>query len=134
MRPNVYEQYKQQSLNTLSQGEVLVKLFEECCKQLHIAQHANDEKDYARTTESMSRAQEIVETLSASLDMTYPVSQQLRSLYVFILQHLRQAGIRKDNDMIDDVLALIQDLRDSFDIAQKQSRRPQQAMAGNRAI
>jgi len=134
MRPNVYEQYKQQSLNTLSQGEVLVKLFEECSKQLHMAQNANILKDYAKTTEAMNKAQEIIDTLSASLDMSFPISQQIKPLYTFVSQHLRQAGIRKDNEMIGEVLPIIQDLRDAFDIAQKQNRRPQQAMVGNRAI
>jgi flagellar protein FliS len=143
MLGNPYQQYKEQSLSTLSSGEILVKLFEECIKQLNIGQRALIEKDYGKSTPALSKAQEIIDTLSVSLDMRFPISSQLRPMYTFISQQIGQANLNKKEKQISDVLPLVKDLRESFDTAQKDSRRvvvPQQhhypaaMMIGSRAV
>ena len=134
MAANLYLQYKQQSLNTMSQDEILVKLFDECIKQLLIAQRAIPAKDYAKTSEALSKTQEIVDTLSVSLDMSYPISKQLRPMYSFLSQQAMQASIRKDASIIEEILPLFRELRGSFDEARRLSRMPQSAAAGSRAV
>jgi flagellar protein FliS len=134
MLPNPYQQYKEQSLNTMSSGEILVKLFDECVKQLNIGQRAILAKDYAKTNDSLSKTQEIIDTLSISLDMNYEISQQLRPMYTFLSQRVMQANMKKDAAIIAEVLPLLKELRGSFDEAQKLSRRPQYSAVGGRAI
>ena len=67
--------------------------FDECIKQLLIAQRAIPAKDHAKTSEALSKTQEIVDTLSVSLDMSYPISKQLRPMYSFLSQQAMQASI-----------------------------------------
>ncbi len=119
---NPYTQYKQQSLSTLTPGEIVVRLFEEASKQLHSATLSIEEKDFAKANEALIKAQQIFAGLTASLDMRYPISLQLRELYQFVLQELRMANIKKDTAMIGELLPLIEDFRDTFRQAEKLSR------------
>ena len=134
MLHNPYQQYKEQSLATLSSGEILVKLFEECTKQLTIGQRAMVKKDYPVSTNALSKAQEIIDTLSISLDMEFPISEQLRPMYTFISQQIGQANASKNDMQVAQIMPLVKDLRDSFDGAQKESRRPQYAGARSHAV
>lgn len=123
MMNNAYAQYKNQSLSTLAPGELLVKLFDEMIKQCRQAAIYIEKKDLAAANDGLVKAQTIVSTLASSLDMRYPISKELRDMYVFFAQQLLQANLEKNIDLINDIVPLMKDLRDSFDQAEKISRR-----------
>ena len=132
---NPYAQYKEQSLSTLAPGEVLVKLFDELLKQCRLSVIGVERGDLAAANEAFMKAQTIVSTLASSLDMRYPISQSLRDMYIFWAQQLMQANLRKDTEIVQDLLPLMKDLRDSFDEAEKINRmkQVQVSAAGGRA-
>ena len=72
---NPYQQYKEQSLNTLSPGEIVVKLYDELIKQMRISLIGIEKKDYAQVNNALNKAQTIIGTLESSLDMKYEVSK-----------------------------------------------------------
>jgi flagellar protein FliS len=120
---NPYAQYKEQSLSTLAPGEELVKLFDELLKQNNVAVKAIEGKDYALANDSLTKAQTILGTLASSLDMRYPISANLRDLYIFLSQQLLKANMRKDVKIVNECIPLMRDLRDSFEQAEKISRK-----------
>ncbi|MDR2932630.1 MAG: flagellar export chaperone FliS [Oscillospiraceae bacterium] len=121
---NPYQQYKEQSLATLAPGELLVKLFEEAIKQMHLARIAIEKKaDFSVANDCLNKAQTIVSTLTTSLDMRYPISADLRDMYIFIIKQIHTANLKKDTKMIEETIPLLKDLRDSFEQAEKISRR-----------
>lgn len=134
MQPsNPYQQYKEQSLSTLTPGELLIKLFEELAKQMTLAKIKINAKDYGAVNTSLQKCQTIVNTLANSLDMRYPISKELRNMYAFLSGQLLQANMKKDAKIIEDCLPLVRDLRDSFDQADKINRKQsvrQAAMGG----
>lgn len=123
MLANPYQQYKERTLSTLAPGEILVKLYEELIKQLKLGQLKIEQKDLGAADAAFLKAQTILNTLSDSLDMRYPISKELRNMYAFLARHLLTASIKKDIDMIEACIPLIRDLRDSFEQADKLSRR-----------
>lgn len=127
---NPYQQYKEQSLSTLAPGELLVKLYDEMIKQMRIAVLGIEKKDFAKVNDSLVKAQSIVGTLESSLDMQYEVSQNLRQLYIFIAKQLMQANIKKDIGMIEDCIPIVRDMRDSFEQADKITRKSHAAVGG----
>lgn len=132
---NAYAQYKEQSLSTLAPGELLVRLFDELNKQCRLAILAIGRKDLGAANDSLTKSQTIVSTLASSLDMRYPISKELRDMYVFLARQLLQANMQKDTALIEQLVPLIKDLRDSFDQAEKISRRTQHAgVVGGRAV
>lgn len=133
---NPYQQYKEQSLSTLTPGELLIKLFDELVKQMTLAKIKIGVKDYGAVNNALVKSQTILNTLANSLDMRYPISKELKSMYAFILQQLLQANLKKDSKIIDDCIPLVRDLRESFDQADKLSRKQafQRAPVGGRTI
>jgi flagellar protein FliS len=125
MMNNPYQQYKEQSLSTLAPGELLVRLFDECIKQLRLSCIGISKKNYGMANDALNKAQTILTTLNASLDMRYPISKELREMYIFFVKQISEANIKKNASLVEDILPLIKDMRDSFEQAEKTSRREQ---------
>ncbi|MCL2579008.1 MAG: flagellar export chaperone FliS [Oscillospiraceae bacterium] len=131
---NAYDQYKSQSLSTLAQGELLVKLFDELIKQCRLAEICFDQGKKGVEHDALIKAQTIISALAASLDDRYPISKELKDLYIFFAQELRDANLQKDVNKVKAVLPMLKDLRNTFEQADKISRTKQHAVAGGQAI
>ena len=130
---NPYQQYKEQVLSTLGPGEILIKLYDELVKQMMIAKIKIDQDDFAAANLAFGKSQTIVTTLADSLDMQFPISGELRQLYIFFAKQLLDANLKKDVEIINDCIMLVKDLREAFSEANKITRR-QQAGVGGRAV
>lgn len=119
---NVYMKYKEQSLETLTNGEVVIKLFEEASKQINMAMYAITGGNIAQASNSTTKAQKIISALRSSLDMKYPISKELDELYMFINEQLRLANINKDMTLFKDLLGMVDDFKLAFRQANKLSR------------
>ena len=121
-KSNPYEHYKEQALNSLAPGEILVKLFDELLKQCRIATIGIEAKDYGKVNDSLTKMQTILSTLQMALDMNFPISKNLNDLYMFLSQQMLKANINKDVKIIEECVPLFRELRDSFEQAEKMSR------------
>lgn len=118
---NLYQQYKSQSLETLTKGEIVVKLFEEASKQISMGIFYLNE-NAVKSFNSIAKAQKIIQTLNFSLDMKYAISIELNELYIFIHQKLGEANANKDVVLLKELLALVDDLKVTFRQAEKLAR------------
>lgn len=118
---NLYQQYKTQSLETLTPGEVIVKLFEEASKQISIAVFLIG-SDQVRAFNCIMKTQKIIRTLNAALDMKYSISKDLNDMYMFLHEKLGEASVRSDAVLLKELLSLIDDLKTTFKQADKQAR------------
>jgi flagellar protein FliS len=114
MAANAYSEYKKQSFQTLTPMEIVVKLYDEAEKQMNIAIIAIDEKNYASANKSLQKTQDIVNALRSVLDMKIPMSKDLDALYDFFNRQLVTANVKKDTNMIKELLPMFADLRDAF--------------------
>ena len=119
---NVYAQYKEQSLQTLTRGEVVVKLFEEASKQVSMAIFAISGSNMGQSFNCIYKAQRIIAALRASLDDKYPISKELDELYLFIYEKLGEANEKKDISLLKDLLGMIDDFKVTFRQADKITR------------
>lgn len=119
---NLYQQYKAQSLETLTKGEIVVKLFEEASKQISMgiffANNGNTYKSY----NCIAKAQKIIQTLDFSLDMRYAISIELKDMYLFLHQQLGKATANKDVALLKELLSLVDELKVTFRQAEKLAR------------
>ena len=74
MYQNGYEQYKMQSVNTMTSGEMLLLLYDELLKRLTRAQVALEDENYDLFNQSVQRSKEIVQYLDFTLNMDYKIS------------------------------------------------------------
>ncbi|AEY64392.1 flagellar export chaperone FliS [Clostridium sp. BNL1100] len=120
---NGYNQYKENSVYTATPEELTLMLYNGLVKFIMLAQSAIDEKNIERANNSIIRAQDIVREFQVTLDMKYEVSKHLDSIYDYMYRRLIQANIKKDKDILEEVLAMAKDLRDTWTQAMKLSKR-----------
>lgn len=108
---------------TMTQGEMLTKLYEEIIKQLNGAILYIDEKSVSKANEALQKSQKILNYLKATLDHKYQISENLDSLYDFFIQEIVQANIKKEIKPIQEILPMIEELRDTFIEADRLARK-----------
>lgn len=119
---NLYQQYKAQSLETLTKGEIVVKLFEETSKQISMAIFFHNSGNSFKSFNCIAKAQKIIKTLDFSLDMKYAISIELHEMYLFLTAKLGEAISSKDISLMKELLSLVDDLKVTFRQAEKMAR------------
>lgn len=114
MYQNGYEQYKMQSVNTMTRGEMLLLLYDELIKRLIRAQIALENKDYDLFDKSVRRSKEIIQYLDKTLNMEYEISYELRRMYEFFLYELSRLQAGRNSAVIQELKPLVAELRDAF--------------------
>ena len=122
MPVNPYQQYQRQSVMTMTQGEMLTKLYEEVIKQMSGAKICLTEKDLSGVNNALQKAQRILFYLKSTLDFKYEISGNLDALYDFFIERTVQANLKKDAAMLDEIIPMIEDLRDTFVQADRNAR------------
>ena len=113
------QQYKAQMINTMTQGELLLLLYDELVKRLTQAELALDKQLYPVFEASVQRGLEIVDYLDATLDRKYPISAELGRLYEYFTYELGRAKIGRNRKVLTHTKEKIIELRDAFRVAQK---------------
>ena len=119
MYQNGYQQYKMQSVNTMTHSEMLLLLYDELIKRLTRAQIALGNKDYDLFEKSVQRSREIVRYLDETLNMEYSISYELRRMYEFFLYELSRLQAGRNCAVIQELKPLVAELRDAFKEASK---------------
>ncbi|NDV17894.1 flagellar export chaperone FliS [Pseudodesulfovibrio sp. JC047] len=113
---NPAKAYLATQIETTTQGELLLMLYEAAIKFLKRAKVEIDKKDYAKKGIYISKAMAIIHELSESLNKEKggDITPRLASLYQFCTSQLLQANIRLDNKRIDDVINILDGLRSAY--------------------
>ena len=119
---NPYDKYQQQMVSTMTQSEMLLKLYDETIKQIDIARNSIAQGKIDVMDKAISKAERIIRYLRGTLDFRYPVSNNLAQLYDFFNTQLVMASVKRDVKPIDDIRPLVVELRDTFEEASKVAR------------
>lgn len=111
---NPYSQYKQNSINTSTPEELTLMLYNGAIKFAKLAKINMEAKNIQETNTNLIKSQNIISELNMTLKMEYEVSKELRSLYNFIKEQLLDANIRKDPKILDDIIPIMEDMRDTW--------------------
>jgi flagellar protein FliS len=113
---NPAKAYLATQIETTTQGELLLMLYEAAIKFLKRAKREIDNRDYAKKGIYISKAMAIIHELSESLNKEKggDITPKLGQLYMFCTTQLVKANIRLDNKMIDDVINILEGLRSAY--------------------
>lgn len=114
-----FQSYKEQSVNTMTQGELLLLLYDELYKRLSQAELMLDQQNYPVYEASIERAVAIIDYLDYTLDRQYPISGNLAQLYEYFTYELGRAKIGRRKEVLTHVKTMVGELRDAFRQAQK---------------
>ena len=103
-----YQGYQEQGINDLSQGELLLLLYDELVKRLFRAELALDKQDYLLFEASVDRGLEIIRYLDDTLDMQYPISRNLNRLYDYFSFELQRVKAGRNKTELERVKKMAQ--------------------------
>jgi flagellar protein FliS len=108
--------YLATQVETTTQGELLIMLYEAAIKFLKRAKIEIDNKDYAKKGIYISKAMAIIHELAESLNKEKggEITPKLNQLYMFCTSQLIKANIRLDKKMVDDVIKILDGLRSAY--------------------
>ncbi|CEN76440.1 flagellar protein FliS1 [[Clostridium] sordellii] len=110
-----YNAYKQNSVNTASKEKLLIMLVDGAVKYTKIARIAILEKNIEKAHKELTRVQDIFLELMITMDKdSNKFMQDLYNVYDFIKSQLAMANIKKDVKIVDNVLPLIEEIRDMW--------------------
>ncbi len=118
---NLYEHYKSQSFQTLTPGELVVKLFEEASKQVTMAIFLAN-TNAVQSFNCIVKARRIISALNDSLDMNHAISIELKDMYLFLIDQLNESNAKKDTYLMKELLSLINELKSTFKQADRLAR------------
>ncbi|RUL54206.1 flagellar export chaperone FliS [Lysinibacillus antri] len=125
-----FNAYKQNSITTASPGELTLMLYNGCLKFLTKAKKAIEDKDISEKNTNIQKAQAIINELMVTLNMDQDISKQLLSLYDYMNRRLREANISNDTTIIDEVIGLTTEFRDTWKEVIQINRQQQYGSAG----
>ena len=114
-----YQQYKQQSINSMTPGELLMLLYDELVKRSTLASLALDKADWPRFEDALDRCTDIVNYLDETLDRQYPISQDLSRMYDYFTYELGRIKIGRNKAELDRLRPMLTDMRDAFRAAER---------------
>lgn len=117
-----YQNYKEQSVYTMTKGEMLILLYDEIIKRLTRAEYAIKNSDMATFEQSIQRSSEIIRYLNDTLDRQYEISRELARMYEFFQFQLARISANRNPEFIIELKNLIADLRETFKEANKIAR------------
>ncbi len=118
---NAYSKYKEDSIFSMSGAEQLLLLFDETIKRLTRAESSLEDGNYDDFEDCLQRTTRIVRYLIDILDMSYPISFDLRRIYVYLIYDLGmvRAGRERRKDEIGRIRHILSELREAFDGASR---------------
>ena len=114
--------YFQTRVNTTTQEEVIILLFEAAIKYLKQAKEKIKEKNYADKGLLISRTLDIISELDGSLNIEKggDIARNLHNLYVYCQSRLLVANLKLKCDIIDEVIHILKQIGSAFaEIVQK---------------
>lgn len=121
---NGHNAYKNNTVNFASKEQLLLMLLDGAVKFAKISKQAIIDKDIKKSHENLVKTQDIFSELMITLDVekSGEWGANLYQVYDFIVRRLRDANIKKSIEIVDEVIPLIEDIRDTWNEAYKLSK------------
>ena len=109
-----YNAYLRSKVMTATPAELTLMLYEGAIKFVNKAIMSIEKDDVMGAHNNLMKTQRIIEELRASLDHKYPVAKEFDTVYEYILRRLAEANIKKDKDILEEVLEHLRTMRDTW--------------------
>ncbi len=109
-----YAAYNNSKLMTASPGELTLMLYEGAIKFCNIAVVAIEHNDIQKAHTNIVKVENIIEEFRSTLDHKYPVAEDFEKVYVYIYDRLVEANMKKEKDILEEVLRHLRTMRDTW--------------------
>lgn len=116
---NPYAQYNNNKIMTASPQELTLMLYDGAIKFNNIAIAAIEENDVQKAHTNIMKVQRIIEEFQMTLDFKYEVANDFNNVYNYLMTRLREANMRKDKEILEEVSEHLHTMRDTWKEAMK---------------
>lgn len=116
-----YAAYETNRIMTASPAELTLMLYEGAIKFCNIAIVAIEKNDIEKAHNNIMKVENIIEEFQATLDHKYPVAEDFNNVYNYLNQRLFTANVKKDKDILEEVLKHLRTMRDTWKEVMKQA-------------
>lgn len=104
--------YNMSKIATASPAELTLMLYEGAIKFCNIAILGIEQNDYEKANTNIQKCRDIIVELKTTLDHKYPVAKEFDLIYEYLFNLLVQANMKKDIEVLEEVLEQLRELRD----------------------
>ena len=109
-----YAAYNNSKILTASPAELTLMLYDGAIKFANIAVMGMEQNDIQKAHNNIIRVQRIIEEFRNTLDRKYPVAEDFDRIYVYLLKRLYEANVKKDKEIMEEVLTHLRSMRDTW--------------------
>ena len=109
-----YTAYANNKIMTSSPAELTLMLYEGAIKFCNIAIVALEDRQIEKAHNNIMKVERIIEEFQATLDHKYPVAKDFDAVYTYLMEALREANIKKDKEILEEVLGHLRTMRDTW--------------------
>ena len=120
--PAGYQQYERSKILTASPAELTLMLYEGAIKYANIAIVAIEKGEIEKAHYSIRKVERIIEEFQATLDHKYPVAKDFDEVYKYLQKRLVEANVKKDKEIMEEVLGHLRTMRDTWKEVMRLSR------------
>lgn len=109
-----YSQYNNSRILTASPAELTLMLYEGAIKFCNIAIMAVEKHDIMKAHTYIVKTERIIEEFQSTLNYKYEVANEFNKVYTYIYNRLVEANIKKDKEILEEVLTHLRSMRDTW--------------------
>lgn len=122
---NRYAVYERNRIMTASPAELTLMLYEGAIKFCNIAIVSIEKNDIEKAHNNIKKVEDIITEFQATLNHKYPVAKEFDNVYSYLQQRLLEANLKKDKEILEEVLAHLRTMRDTWkEVMQKAGNNP----------
>ncbi len=111
---NAYQAYNNSKIMTASPAELTLMLYEGAIKFCNIAIMGIEEKNIEKAHNNIMKVENIITEFQATLDEKYEVSKDFNNVYNYMQERLKEANLKKDKEILEEVLTHLRTMRDTW--------------------
>lgn len=120
VQQNPYQKFMQQSVTTMTPGQLVVALYDKAITELNKAVYfIEEEPSIPKAHNSITRVADIVDTLDSHLKEKYEISKSLAEMYRYFRETLIRANVKKDAKLLKELIPFFTEIRNAFAEASK---------------
>lgn len=112
--PNAYAKYNNSKVLTASPAELTLMLYDGAIKFCNIAIIGIEQNDIEKAHINIRKVEKIIEEFRSTLDRKYAVAEDFDRVYVYLLQRLLEANVKKDKGILEEVNMHLHSMRDTW--------------------
>lgn len=124
---NGYNNYAKERILNASPAQLTLMLYDGAIKFCNIAIAAIEKGDVMKAHNNIMKVEKIIGEFRATLDFKYPVAKDFDKVYQYIMDRLIEANIKKDQDILEEVLTHLRTMRETWDEVMKHGKQQTRA-------